>query len=260
MKLAAVGDNCIDKYINTNELFPGGNPVNVAVYFSRLNGNSSYIGVIGNDKYGNFLKNSLKKENVNITHLKQLKGKTAVTEVKLINGERILGDYNEGVFTKFELKKEDLNFILGHDLVHSGFWGKTDKYLQYFHNNGLDISFDFANKLENNILEKIIKYIKYAFFSYQKDDDFIRSYMKKIHLKGANYVIVTLGENGSILYNGYDFLKYGIIKTNVVDTMGAGDAFIAGFLKAKMEEKTDLEAMELGTKNAAKNISHKGAW
>ena len=32
IKLAAVGDNCMDVYDRTGEAYPGGNPVNVAVY------------------------------------------------------------------------------------------------------------------------------------------------------------------------------------------------------------------------------------
>ena len=40
MKLAAVGDNCMDVYENIGKAYPGGNPVNVAVYFVRLGGES----------------------------------------------------------------------------------------------------------------------------------------------------------------------------------------------------------------------------
>ena len=38
MKLAAVGDNCMDVYENIGKAYPGGNPVNVAVYFVRIVG------------------------------------------------------------------------------------------------------------------------------------------------------------------------------------------------------------------------------
>lgn len=38
MKIACVGDNCVDYYDNTGEVFPGGNPVNVAVYVRRMAG------------------------------------------------------------------------------------------------------------------------------------------------------------------------------------------------------------------------------
>ena len=46
IKLAAVGDNCMDVYDRTGEAYPGGNPVNVAVYTLRLGGNASYTGVV----------------------------------------------------------------------------------------------------------------------------------------------------------------------------------------------------------------------
>jgi len=36
IRVAAIGDNCIDYYDSLNESYPGGNPVNVAVYIKRL--------------------------------------------------------------------------------------------------------------------------------------------------------------------------------------------------------------------------------
>ena len=36
MKLLSVGDNVIDYYVNTGEMYPGGNAVNVAVHASKI--------------------------------------------------------------------------------------------------------------------------------------------------------------------------------------------------------------------------------
>ena len=36
IRIAAAGDNCMDVYDKENKAFPGGNPVNVAVYVARL--------------------------------------------------------------------------------------------------------------------------------------------------------------------------------------------------------------------------------
>ena len=36
IRVAAIGDNCIDYYDSLNESYPGGNPVNVAVYIKRF--------------------------------------------------------------------------------------------------------------------------------------------------------------------------------------------------------------------------------
>ena len=36
--------------------YPGGNPVNVAVYMRRLGMDASYTGVVGTDQYGSIMK------------------------------------------------------------------------------------------------------------------------------------------------------------------------------------------------------------
>ena len=64
MKLAAVGSNCIDYYNNLNggKAFPGGGPVNMAVYTVRLGGKAAYIGPVGNDSYGEMIISAVKKK------------------------------------------------------------------------------------------------------------------------------------------------------------------------------------------------------
>lgn len=47
MKLATVGDNCVDSYECLNTYFLGGNPVNVGVYLARMGAQVSYTGVVG---------------------------------------------------------------------------------------------------------------------------------------------------------------------------------------------------------------------
>lgn len=55
IRVAAIGDNCIDYYDSLNESYPGGNPVNVAVYIKRLGGESSYTGAVGTDSFGKIM-------------------------------------------------------------------------------------------------------------------------------------------------------------------------------------------------------------
>ncbi|MBR6119224.1 MAG: hypothetical protein IKQ04_02765 [Oscillospiraceae bacterium] len=47
MKIACIGDNCIDSYDETGKYYPGGNAVNVAVYLHRMGVESSYVGAVG---------------------------------------------------------------------------------------------------------------------------------------------------------------------------------------------------------------------
>ena len=64
MKLAAVGSNCIDYYNNLDggKAFPGGGPVNMAVYTVRLGGEAAYIGPVGNDSYGEIMMEAMKRQ------------------------------------------------------------------------------------------------------------------------------------------------------------------------------------------------------
>lgn len=261
MKIATVGDNCIDAYINLNQAYPGGNPVNVAVYTIRLGGAASYTGVVGNDEYGERMLNALKNKGIDISHVRVLPGKTAVAQVELVNGERVFGDYDEGVLAQFKLTDEDIEFLCSHELVVTGLWGNIHNDLHKIKAKGTTIAFDFATRISGGIVDKAISKVDYAFFSYDGGDKaYIREFMESIYIKGPRLVIVTLGEKGSICYDGSEFFSYGIVPCKVVDTMGAGDSYIAGFLRGVLLGKKIEECMKLGAENAAVTLQYQAAW
>jgi fructoselysine 6-kinase len=260
MRVAAVGDNCLDVYAALGKAYPGGNPVNVAVYMRRLGMDASYTGVVGTDQYGSIMKKTLAARGVDISHLHTRHGKTAVTQVDLVNSERVFGDYDEGVMADFKLTEADIEFICHHDILHTGIWGKIEKSLPELHRRGVKISFDFADKLTHEIVQQSLPDVDYAFFSYSKDDAFIRDYLKSAQAKGPKVVIATLGENGSIAFDGKSFKQFGIVPVKVVDTMGAGDSFIAGFIRGLLLEKDLQQCLELGAINASETLKYMGAW
>ena len=54
--------------------------------------------------------------------------------------------------------------------------------------------------------------------------------MLRLRSRGPQLVIAMRGEMGSLCFDGEGFHEFGIVKCdNVVDTMGAGDSYIAGF-------------------------------
>lgn len=261
IKIAAVGDNCIDFYEGSGEIFPGGNPVNVAVYVKRMNGDSSYTGVVGNDNHGKFLIEAISAKGVDTSHVKVLDGKTAVTHVEIKNGDRILGDYDEGVMADFKLSEEDIDFLCSHDLVVSGIWGMIESELHKIKARGIPIAFDFADKMDHEITHKAIPYVDYAFFSNDStNDDELYEFMKSVQSKGPNVVVVTRGSKGSIAYDGNEFTKCGIIECEVIDSMGAGDSYIAGFLIGILEGKAIAECMRKGALSSSITLGYYGAW
>ena len=263
MKLAAVGSNCIDYYNNLDggKAFPGGGPVNMAVYTVCLGGEAAYIGPVGNDSYGEIMMEAMKKKGVNISHLRVEEGKTAVSQVELVDGERILGDYEEGVLETYVLSDEDMDFIQNFDVVICDVWGKVEGQFKELKERGITTAFDCATYLESNASEQAIPYTDFLFYSTDENDSSqLREQMKKIHEKGPKYVICMMGTAGSMCYDGKDFHRFGIIPCEeVVDSMGAGDSYIAGFLKGMIEGKTIEEAMKLGAANATETLKYFGA-
>lgn len=261
IRIACIGDNCIDSYDETGENYPGGNPVNVSVYLKRLGYESSYIGIVGNDAYGELMINALKEKGVDVSHMKILQGNTAVTHVKRVNGERVFGEDDPGVTKEFNLTDEDLDFIAGHDLVVAGLWGFTEPFLAKIKELGIPIAYDASNHPTLPQCKEGIKVADYLFFS---DDDSsemdLRLKMQSISRKGPKVVVAMRGKFGSLALEGDRFESFGIEKCDVVDTMGAGDSYIAGFLSAHLEGKDLRECMRKGSQTAAVTIGCKGAW
>ena len=261
MKLAAVGDNCMDVYENIGKSYPGGNPVNVAVYFVRLGGEASYTGVVGTDEYGKIMKEKMAEKGVDVSHIRFEEGSTAITHVELIDGERVFGEYEEGVLKDFKLTREEIDFLCEHDMVVTGLWGYIHENLAEIQSRGVENAFVAATRPDDEAARIAIPSTDYLFFATDDGDTpELRAQMKDIFDRGPKLVITTLGDKGSIVYDGNEYKTFGIIPCNVVDTMGAGDSYIAGFLKGILEGKPVEECMKDGASNSSVTLEYNGAW
>ena len=260
MKFACVGDNCIDFYQNTNSFYCGGNPVNVAVYVVRSGDSASYIGAVGSDRYGQYMCDSLTAHGVDISHVKVLRGETAISYLDLIDGERVFSDYHQGVMANFKLTDADLDFIATHDIMISGRWGNIHHQLSKLRARGVPIAFDFATKLGDEVFNVAVDQVDYAFYSSESDSPSVRDSLRSICERGARLAVCTLGEHGSLAYDGKTFTQYGIVPCEVKDTMGAGDSYIAGFLRGVLRHLPLEECMRIGAECSSITLQYFGAW
>lgn len=258
MRVIGVGDNCIDYYVDENQGYPGGNPVNVLVYMQRYNIDCSYLGAIGNDEFGKIIMSSINNQNIDISKVKVLEGKTARSDVSIVNGNRVFTGYDEGVLSRFKLDKYDIDYINDFDLMVTSIWSNIENDL---HKIDIPIAFDMSDQLDSEIWDIVLQEIDYVFYSDDKhDEDYIKQFLKEKYLPRHKVLVCTRGEYGSIAYDGNEFYNQDIVPCNVVDTMGAGDSFIAGFL-ADYSKYNDIKtAILAGAKNSAITISYKGAW
>ncbi len=260
-RIACAGDSCVDSYDELGIVYPGGNPVNVAVYIRRLGGEVSFVGAVGDDAFGEIVTKSLKRKGIDISHVQELHGLTPVSYVRTENGNRIFVDYDEGIMTDYVPTEDDLQFLLSHDLVVSDLWGHLEPYLGRIRDAGVPVAYDCADLPFCKTSLLALPHTDIAFFSDDEASDRkIRQLIRKVASYGPKIVVAMRGATGSIAFDGRRYHTCAAVPCEVVDTLGAGDSFIAGFLLAHLNGKPIRECMQLGAENAAVTISYRGAW
>ncbi|WP_257347308.1 PfkB family carbohydrate kinase [Pseudalkalibacillus decolorationis] len=265
MKLIAIGDNVVDIYIERNEMFPGGNALNVAV-LSRQYGatETAFIGIVGDDIEGDHIVESLKNNQVDVSKLRKAYGESGKAYVDLDEeGDRIFVNSNKGgVQSKMKLRltQEDYNYIKKYDVLHTSIYSSLEEQLPHLQKL-LPISYDFSTHFTDNTLKKVCPYLTFAFvsgsdLSAQEIEDLILT----IHKLGTPNVLVTRGSKGVIMSDQMKRYQQGIKEVDVIDTLGAGDSFIAGFLTNYLINCTIEQSLQTAALKAAQTCEVIGAF
>lgn len=90
-------------------------------------------------------------------------------------------------------------------------------------------------------------------------DVLIKEGSKKLIDLGLEKVIVTLGENGSVLVTSNSYLYVPAYKVKVLDTTAAGDTFIGAYLASFLQYKDDQKALKYATAASALTVQTLGA-
>ena len=117
MRVAAVGDNCVDVYYTLNRFYPTGNAVDFAINLKKLGQDVSLVSIQGDDVFGVSVENVLKKYGVDLTHFYKGGRQTAAAQMNIINGDRIHEKFDKNVLADFTLDRERLDFVKQFDLV-----------------------------------------------------------------------------------------------------------------------------------------------
>lgn len=256
MKLIAVGDNVTDCYVDEGVYFPGGNAVNVAVN-CRRNGAEEveYLGVFGDDENAEWIKSCLKEEGVGFSRSRKVYAPSAKPRVLLVDGDRVFAsgprDTCQHLFS-IHLSGEDMELVKRFDVCHTSCYSNMEYELPAL-SETCAVSFDFSDRHDPRYLERVCPYLRYAFFSGSGlTEEACRTLLKTAAALGTGIAGVTRGGAGALFYDGTRFYEQGIVKVEAIDTMGAGDSFIAGFLT----HYTDHRDMEAALSYAAERAAH----
>jgi fructoselysine 6-kinase len=262
VSVIGVGDNTVDRYLHLERMFPGGNAVNVPVLAHRVGSPAAYLGWLAKDPHGMLIYNALIEEGVDVSRCRLVEGRNAYCEISLKDGDRVFGDFNEGVCGQINLNDEDFHFISTFDLVHTSVYSFITPYLKQLRSVSKTLSFDFSQEWDHNSLAETLPFIDIALISNPVNNiDENNELINFASSFGSDIVLVTSGEQGALLYDGRQFYHQEILPVSeVVDTLGAGDAFAASFMVNYLGGLSIQGALQKAAISAAETCKYYGAF
>lgn len=254
-RVAAVGDNTIDRY-PAESVFVGGNALNVAVQLGPLGVRAAYFGAIGADGDGRLIADTLLSHGVDTAGLVIAPGHTAVTVIRLnADGDRVFEHEDFGVTASYSPSDADLHRIAEQDWVHIGMLPKATAVVSRLRtlNPQITISQDCA-------VSSGFAGIDVAFCSAGEDEQNAQRIGEEALRGGAVLAVVTRGAAGVLASDGRDHWQCDALPIDVVDTTGAGDSFIAGFIAARLARASMPSALAAGAQVAARTCGHMGGF
>ena len=245
---------------------PGGKGENQAVAIAKSNKVvCDFIGAIGNDSDGKAIQEVLKTNGVN-AHLKIIDGAETGNATIVVNKE----SENEiiiiaGANGLLRAEDIDLKLIEQADFVvlQNEIPEKTNEFIMKKAKEfGKIVVYNPAPYRKFN--EELFGSIDYftpnriEFKNFTGTNN-LKEGVNKLLLQGVKNVIVTLGTDGSVLFNKTEEIKVPACKVKAIDTVAAGDTYIGYFVASLAAGFSTKEAMEYASKASSITVSRKGS-
>jgi fructoselysine 6-kinase len=257
-QILTVGDNVVDCYPELGTMFPGGNTVNVAVHAQRNGVPTGYLGVLGTDPAGDLLRKALADEGVDTSLTRTVEGPNAYAVVRLVDGNRVFEAGHVGV-SRFRLTEEDLSRAASVELVHSGECSMVEDDLPRLAEAARLLSFDFSERPWEYVSE-LAPLTTVAILSAASTEDDPAGLAAEVAALGPRLVAVTQGAAGATLLADGRLFHAPAGDGPVVDTLGAGDAFIARLLAGVVRGEELEGLLAASTRYATATCAEYGAF
>ena len=233
------------------ELVPGGVGRGMAINLKHLGLNTFIHSVVGKDIFGEYLRNGLKEEGINTTLLAESQErKTALFSVMASRGKSATCVYSTQILkeiifdSKVEkvIKENDISaFVLDSNLsveTLEGFYNYKKSHPEIF---------VFQNATAPDIAKKTMQYAplidlfgcnEYEAAAILGESSVLPDLTTadKFQALGYKNFIITFGEQGVMVRIGNEtWNEPPYTPSQIVDTIGAGDAFASGFLMGFLE-------------------------
>lgn len=250
------GDDCLAPHL---ELHLGGVAANCALALSRWGLRSRLVGCVGQDDFGNFLRRSLREHGLTVQWVQTTSA--AMTGLVYINvtpdGQRtFFGSRGANTIVR-KPRHPHILFHRAAALHLAGYNFLTpviEATARYLHKSllhrGAIVSLDVGPEPSRQIPRKILQIASQVdllfanateSFSLTQERD-PRNALRSLLNAGAKNVVLKLGGDGCLIFDEGAIRAVPSFAVNAVDSTGAGDAFVAAFLQARLREWSQREA------------------
>ncbi|PIE99634.1 MAG: carbohydrate kinase, partial [Propionibacterium sp.] len=263
----------------------GGGPLNTATALARLGEKVEFLGRFGRDSFAIQLRNHLLSSGVALNFAIDSTDSTSLAVVSLDDSGKASYTFHFAETANFGWQSDDFPELKSTDWLHFGSVGAVldpgaDLIADFVANTPAKLSYDinirpaiipdkdsYRRKVtrllkavgnSNGVIKASDEDIELLLDDRKVDPTDIAS--SWIQQYGAAVVVVTLGENGALAVTEDQMLQVSGHKVDLVDTVGAGDTFMAGFLAAYSQNPKNLEyALSYGVAASAIVCTRQGA-
>lgn len=251
----------------------GGKGANQAVQLSKLGGKAFMAGCVGNDKFGEELLSNLQKHNVNTDNVKlSEKNNTGMGIVNVFDDGKLIATITRGA--NYDITNSDIDKIKN-DIISAQIiilqMEIPIEVIEYVinlaskHDVYIILNAAPACEIKEEVLSKVNCLVvneTEASFYLNKEINDVKSSIEnceELYGKIKDLLIITLGENGSLLYDGKEKLHIKARKAEVTETTGAGDSFIGAFAYKLLNDSSYKEAAEFASLVSSITVTKIGA-
>ncbi len=265
--------------------FLGGQPTNVAVYVAKLGGKSAVLSKISQDRFGEFLEESLQHHGVSTTHL--IKTDQLPTTSVFLTKTKGVPDFqvNRGADTLLTIRDTPEELIKNSRCVHTSCFALSReparsairRALRLAKRHQKIVSLDpnyspriWPDKMEAwEVLAQILPYVtvikpsledaRLLFDPNMSERELEEACLERFHDLGAEVVIVTRSGGLVTVSNGSGVERIGpLALVEVNSVIGGSDAFWGGLLVAHLDGKPWNEAVCFAHEIAALKLQNVG--
>lgn len=257
----------------------GGGAVNTAITFARQGMSTAAVSRVGRDEPGRRVKTRLEEVGVR-THLmahSETAGTGYSTIITTFTGERTVLVHRGAAH---ELCEDDIPWdaLRGVEWMYVGALAGQSfrlypRLARFADEHGIKLGLNLGTSQIDQGLDEYGELLGSTHVIFQnleemhlltgvephRGDRDEREICRRLHTYGVDIVVITDGPRGATASDGWAHYTLPAYEVEVEATVGAGDAFAAGFISALWRERSVQEALRLAAANAASVISQTGA-